>query len=90
VDEDLHTAAVMLARARDVLTLWEGETLQSVGVEQRQALLAYEAGELQLLSVLDANRRFGTIRLGALDARRELLIAAAALDQAIGRSCALK
>jgi outer membrane protein TolC len=70
--------------------LWEDDALGSVAVEQRQAQLAYAAGELQLLSVLDANRRFGTIRLGALDARRDVLVAAAALDQALGRSCTLK
>jgi cobalt-zinc-cadmium efflux system outer membrane protein len=90
VDEDVHTAAATLARARDVVGLWEGEALQSVTVAQRQAQLAYEAGELQLLAALDANRRFGTVRLGALDARRDLLMAAAALDQAVGRNCTLK
>jgi cobalt-zinc-cadmium efflux system outer membrane protein len=90
VDEDVHAALAMLDRARAVLSLWEDDALGSVAVEQRQAQLAYEAGELQLLSVLDANRRFATVRLGALDARRDLLVAAAALDQALGRSCTLK
>ncbi len=90
VDEDVHAAAATLARAREVVGLWEGEGLQSVAVAQRQAQLAYGAGELQLVAVLDANRRFGTVRLGALDARRDLLMAAAALDQAIGRNCTLK
>ena len=90
VDEEVRTAAAMLARARDVLSLWEGEALDSVAIEQRQAQLAYEAGELPLLAVLDAHRRRTTILMAGLDARRELLAAAAALDQAIGRSCTLK
>lgn len=90
VDEDVHAALAMLERARAVVSLWEDDALGAVSLEQRQAELAYKAGEVQLLTVLEANRRFGTIRLGALDARRDLLIAAAALDQAIGRSCAFK
>ncbi len=90
VDEEVRTAAAMLARARDVLTSWEGEIAESVSIEQRQVQLAYEAGELPLFSVIDTNRRAVTIRIGGLDARRELLNAAAALDQAIGRSCSLK
>jgi outer membrane protein, heavy metal efflux system len=90
VDEDVHLAHASLARAKDLAALWEGDALRSIGVEQRQAMLAYEAGELQVFAVLDANRRAGAIRIGALDARRDLLSAAIALDRAIGRSCTIK
>ena len=53
----------ILARARDLVAVWEGEIAQSVEIERRQARLAYEAGELPLFNVIDANRRAVTIRI---------------------------
>ena len=57
VDEEVGTETTILARARDVLSWWEGEALGSFAIEQRQAQLAYEGCELQLIAVLDAHRR---------------------------------
>ena len=43
VDEEVRTASAILARARDLVAVWEGEIAQSVEIERRQARLAYEA-----------------------------------------------
>lgn len=90
VAEQLSTATARLAKAREVVALWEGEIVESLDTERRQAERAYEAGELPLLAVLDTSRRLVTVRLGGLDARADLLDAAIALDEALGRSCMVR
>ncbi|MGH9173639.1 MAG: TolC family protein, partial [Vicinamibacterales bacterium] len=90
VAEELSTALARVTKARDVVALWEGDVVESLDTERRQAERAYEAGELPLLSVLDTTRRLVAVRVGGLDARADLLDAGIALDQALGRSCMVK
>jgi cobalt-zinc-cadmium efflux system outer membrane protein len=88
VQAELRTAATRLARARDVLRVWDEDVIETLQVEGQQASKAYQAGEVPLYSVLDTARRIVTARRARLDARVELLHAAIALDRAIGKSCA--
>jgi cobalt-zinc-cadmium efflux system outer membrane protein len=88
VQTELRTAVARLARARDVLKVWDEDVLQSMEIERQQAAKAYQAGEVPLFSVLDTARRLVLARRSRLDARVEVLRAAIALDRAIGRSCA--
>jgi len=90
VREELLTATTRLSKARELVGLWEGEIVESIDMERRQAERAYEAGELPLLAVLDTTRRLVAVRLGGLDARTGLMDAGVALDQALGRSCTVK
>ena len=82
--------SAILARARDVVAVWEGETRsrsKSSGARRgsptRPASCRCSRSSMRIGASV-------TIRMSGLDARRDLLNAAAALDQAIGRSCALK
>lgn len=90
VSEELSIAVARLAKAREVVALWEGDIVESLDTERRQAERAYEAGELPLLSVLDTSRRLVSVRISGLEARADLLDAAVSLDQAVGRSCMVK
>ncbi len=88
VQAELRTATARLARAREVLRIWDQDVLETLHIERQQSEKAYQAGEVPLFSVLDTARRLVTARRARLDARVELLHAAIALDRAIGKSCA--
>jgi cobalt-zinc-cadmium efflux system outer membrane protein len=90
VRAELRTGVARMARAREVLRVWDEQIIESLQIERRQAQAAYEAGETPFYAVLDTGRRLVTARRARLDARVELLTAAVALDRAIGRSCAFK
>ena len=90
VRAELRTGTARLARAREVLQVWDEQVIDSLQIERQQAEKAYAAGETPLYVVLDAGRRLVTARRARLDARVELLTAAIALDRAIGRSCAFQ
>jgi len=90
VRAELRTAVARMARAREVLRVWDEQVIESLQIERRQAETAYEAGETPLYAVLDTGRRLVTARRARLDARVDLLTAAIALDRAIGRSCAFQ
>ena len=86
----MRTGVARLARAREVLRVWDEQVIESLQIERQQAEKAYEAGETPLYAVLDTGRRLVTARRARLDARVDLLTAAIALDRAIGRSCAFQ
>ena len=90
VEEEVATATTRLAKAREVLDLWQGGIAQALETELRQAERAYEAGELPLLSVLDTSRRVMAVRVGVIEAQADLLDAGVAVDRALGRSCMVK
>ena len=90
VRADLRGGVARLARAREVLRVWDEQVLATLEIERQQAAKAYEAGETPLYVVLDTGRRLITARRARLDARVDLLAAAIALDRAIGRSCAFR
>ncbi len=90
VRAELRTGISRLARARDVLRVWDEQVVESLQIERQQAEKAYDAGETPLYAVLDTSRRLVTAQRSRLDARVELLAAAIALDRAIGRSCAFQ
>ena len=88
VQAELRAAAARVARAREVLRIWDEDVIETLQIERQQSEKAYQAGEVPLFSVLDTARRLVTARRSRLDARAEVLHAAIALDRAIGRSCA--
>ena len=90
VRADLRSGIARLARAREVLRVWDEQVIESLQIERQQAEKAYEAGETPLYTMLDSGRRLVTARRARLDARVDLLNAAIALDRAVGRSCAFR
>lgn len=88
VATDVRSAAVRLNQAQHAMDIWAAEIVPSLGIEQRQAESAYRAGEIALLTLLDANRRLVQARLRQLDAEMDLQRAAVALDRSVGRACA--
>jgi outer membrane protein, heavy metal efflux system len=87
---ELRTGVSRMARAREVLRVWDEQVIASLQTERQQAEKAYDAGETPLYAVLDTARRVVAAHRARLDARVELLNAAIALDRAIGRSCAFQ
>ena len=73
VRAELRSGVARLARAREVLRVWDEEVLESLQIERQQAVKAYEAGETPLYTMLDTGRRLVTARRAALDARVDLL-----------------
>ena len=90
VRTELRSGVARLARAREVLRIWDEQVIESLQIERQQAEKAYEAGETPLYTMLDTSRRLVTARRARLDARVDLLTAAIVLDRAIGRSCAFR
>jgi outer membrane protein, heavy metal efflux system len=90
IEEELAAATTRLAKAREVLGLWQGNLTSTFETELRQAERAYEAGELPLLAVLDTARRVLTVRAAVVDAQAALLDAGVSVDRALGRSCMVK
>ncbi len=90
VRTELRSGVARLARAREVLRIWDEQVIDSLHIERQQAEKAYEAGETPLYTMLDTARRLVIARQARLDARVTLLTAAIALDRAIGRSCAFR
>ena len=73
VRAELRSGVARLARAREVLRVWDEEVLGSLEIERQQAVKAYEAGETPLYTMLDTGRRLVTARRARLDARVDLL-----------------
>jgi len=90
VRNELRSGVARLARAREVLRIWDEQVIESLQIERQQAEKAYEAGETPLYTMLDTARRLVMARRARLDARVDLLTAAIVLDRAIGRSCAFR
>ena len=90
VRSELSSGVARVARAREVLQVWEEQVIGSLQIERQQAEKAYEAGETPLYTMLDTSRRLITAHRARLDARVDLLIAAIVLDRAVGRSCAFR
>lgn len=90
VRAELRSGMARLARAREVLRIWDEDVIGSLEIERQQAVKAYEAGETPLYTMLDTGRRLVTARRARLDARVDLLNSAILLDRAIGRSCAFR
>lgn len=90
VRAELRGGVARLTRAREVLRVWDEQIIESLQIERQQAEKAYAAGETPLFMMFDTGRRLVTARRARLDARVELLIAAIALDRAVGRSCAFR
>lgn len=90
VRSELRSGVARLARAREVLRVWDEQVIESLQIERQQAEKAYEAGETPLYAMLDTSRRLVTARRARLDARVDWLTSAIVLDRAIGRSCAFR
>jgi cobalt-zinc-cadmium efflux system outer membrane protein len=87
---DVRSATVRVQQAQQAIAAWQNEIVPSLEIEQRQAESAYEAGETPLLTLLDVSRRLVEGRTQLLDAEADLQRATIALEQSIGRSCAVR
>lgn len=84
---DVRTASARLRQAEQARAAWRDDVMPSLETEQRQAEAAYQAGEVPLLTLLDASRRLVEGRLRLLDAEADVLRSTIALERSIGRSC---
>ena len=87
VAAQVRHAAIRLDQSRQALDIWSKEIVPALGLEQKQAERAYEAGEVPLLSLLDVGRRLVQARIRALDAGIELRRAVIGVERNVGRSC---
>jgi cobalt-zinc-cadmium efflux system outer membrane protein len=84
---DVRSALLRVDQAREALQAWERDIVPLLQTEARQAETAYQAGEVALLNVLDANRRLVQARVSQFETSVNLQKAAIALDRSIGRNC---
>jgi cobalt-zinc-cadmium efflux system outer membrane protein len=84
---DVRSADVRVSQARQALDAWTSDIVPSLETEQRQAVSAYNAGEIPLFNVLDVSRRLVDARMRQLDAEADLARARITLERAIGRDC---
>jgi cobalt-zinc-cadmium efflux system outer membrane protein len=84
---DVRAAAVRVRQAEQAIGSWRNDIVPSLEIEQRQAERAYQAGEIPLVTLLDASRRLVDGRTRLLDAEADLHHAMIALERGIGRSC---
>jgi outer membrane protein TolC len=78
---------VRVRQAQQSIAGWRDDIVPSLEIEQRQAEGAYRAGEIPLLTLLDASRRLVDGRVRLLDAEADLQRATIALERSIGRAC---
>jgi cobalt-zinc-cadmium efflux system outer membrane protein len=87
VGAEVRTSLIRLTQARQALESLQRTIVPSLEIEQRQAESAYQAGEVSLLTMLDASRRLLQARTRELDATIDLQTAGVLLDQRVGRIC---
>jgi cobalt-zinc-cadmium efflux system outer membrane protein len=87
VAADVRRASIRLQQAQQAFGIWSGEIVPELEIEQRQAESAYQAGEVALLSLLDASRRLVQARIQAADAGIELERATISVERSVGRGC---
>jgi cobalt-zinc-cadmium efflux system outer membrane protein len=88
VAAEVRTASIRFDQAQRAARIWEDEIVPSLEIEVRQAERAYQAGEVALLSLLDASRRLIDARGRRLESSVDLQKAAVALERSVGHSCA--
>lgn len=88
VATDVRLAAIRLEQSQEAARIWSADIVPSLETEGRQASGAYQAGELALLSVLDANRRLLAARGRELDVNASVRRARVLLERSLGRACA--
>lgn len=84
---EIRTASIRFNQAQQAADIWERDIVASLQIEQRQAESAYQAGEIALLSLLDAGRRLVQARTRQLDAEMDRQRAAVALERSLGHAC---
>ncbi len=85
---EVRTAMIRYDQARQAARIWEEEVVPSLELEERQAERAYRAGEVALLSLLDASRRLVEARVRRLEAGVDVQKSWVALQRSVGHSCA--
>ncbi len=85
---DVRSAGVRVQQAQQAIGAWHDDIVPSLVTEQRQAEIAYQAGEIPLFTLLDVSRRLVDGRTRLLDAEADLQRATIALERSIGRPCA--
>jgi outer membrane protein, heavy metal efflux system len=88
VAAEVRTASIRVNQAQQAVQMWERDIVPSLEIEQRQAESAYKAGEVALLSLLDASRRLVQARTSQLEAAVNSERAGVLLDRSVGRACA--
>lgn len=88
VATDVRLAAIRLQQSQEAARIWSADIVPSLETEGRQASSAYQAGEVALLSVLDANRRLLVARGRELEVNASVRRAQILLERSLGRPCA--
>ena len=81
---ELGTALAQLAGAREMARLAEASLLPQMRVNLQAALSAYEAGKVDFLALLDAERQVRQARLSQLAAEVEAQMRLAEIERLIG------
>ena len=83
---EVREARARFLWARDALDSWRESIVPSMEEAFRQTEMAYTAGEVSYLAVLEANRRLVTARLQEVVVARDFRSARAELDRSVGRN----
>ncbi len=86
IEREVREAAEKLSTAQTILARYETEALPRAERLLRASRIGFEEGKTSVLAVIEAQRTHRLIQSDTLQARHDVLLAAAALDKARGLS----